>query len=435
MPGGFDRVDLDNLFTMHWPTIYQCSHSLSGLLRSNRNGHTPIVRTAKRQIRIPTFSLWMDSDLLKGLAQSATVDWLFILSLVFGGCCSNVWALEAVLHRLPASGTFLTFAQFAFVAVQNLSSQITLHWNGPVPWPRLRKRTVPLQRWMVQVVLFLGVSLINNYVFALKIPLTLHIIFRSGGSWLLGFWADRLGLCVSMLVGYLAGKRKFTVGQLAGIMITIGITVATITTPKPKATAHASERSTKLEFASGISLLTFALFLSAWLGLYQEETYRRHGKQWREGIFYTHFLSLPFFFPLYPTIRSTFASFLRSPTVSLAVLPYVGMPSAILALLVNVSTQALCIRGVNRLTARVNSTTVNLVLTVRKAVSLALSAWYYGHGMSHGLLLGGAMVLVGTVIYSTTGERQRAKASQLDGVSSARSSAIGQPQELRRRKL
>jgi hypothetical protein len=43
---------------------------------------------AKRQIRIPTFSLWMDSDLLKGLAQSATVDWLFILSLVFGGCCS-----------------------------------------------------------------------------------------------------------------------------------------------------------------------------------------------------------------------------------------------------------------------------------------------------------------------------------------------------------
>jgi hypothetical protein len=70
-------------------------------------------------------------------------------------------------------------------------------------------------------------------------------------------------------------------------MITIGITVATITTPKPKATAHASERSTKLEFASGISLLTFALFLSAWLGLYQEETYRRHGKQWREGIFYT----------------------------------------------------------------------------------------------------------------------------------------------------
>lgn len=42
---------------------------------------------------------------------------------------------------------------------------------------------------------------------------------------------------------------------------------------------------------------------------------------------------------------------------------------------------------------RVNSTTVNLVLTIRKAVSLAISVWFYGSGANAGLLTGGAMVL------------------------------------------
>jgi UDP-xylose/UDP-N-acetylglucosamine transporter B4 len=36
---------------------------------------------------------------------------------------------------------------------------------------------------------------------------------------------------------------------------------------------------------------------------------------------------------------------------------------------------------------------VNLVLTVRKAVSLAISVWYYGSGATPGLIAGGAMVL------------------------------------------
>lgn len=37
---------------------------------------------------------------------------------------------------------------------------------------------------------------------------------------------------------------------------------------------------------------------------------------------------------------------------------------------------------------------------MRKAVSLAISVWYYGSGASAGLIIGGAMVLGGTMIYS-----------------------------------
>ena len=86
-----------------------------------------------------------------------------------------------------------------------------------------------------------------------------------------------------------------------------------------------------------------------------------------------HVLSLPFFVPMYPAISSTFASYLVSPPLTLLSIPTpptvltllstgswindkaaawrLTVPSAMLALLVNVVTQGLCIRGVNRLTS------------------------------------------------------------------------------------
>jgi UDP-xylose/UDP-N-acetylglucosamine transporter B4 len=129
---------------------------------------------------------------------------------------------------------------------------------------------------------------------------------------------------------------------------------------------------------------------------------------------------------MYSSLSRTFNAYISSPPITLLAVPTPDMalfspvddakrhlvrwrelavPGALLALAVNVITQGLCIRGVNRLTSvswqarngsshqRVSSTTVNLILTVRKAVSLALSVWYYGSGWSWGLIVGGAMVL------------------------------------------
>jgi hypothetical protein len=95
--------------------------------------------------------------MLAALLESGTAEWLSILVFIFGGCCSNVWALEAVLKQHPSSGTFLTFAQIVYVALQNVSSHV---YRPPGAWiPRVRARAVPLWKWGVQVVLFLGVSL------------------------------------------------------------------------------------------------------------------------------------------------------------------------------------------------------------------------------------------------------------------------------------
>jgi UDP-xylose/UDP-N-acetylglucosamine transporter B4 len=55
-----------------------------------------------------------------------------------------------------------------------------------------------------------------------------------------------------------------------------------------------------------------------------------------------------------------------------------------------------CLNGVQK----VSSVSVNLILTVRKAVSLGISVWFYGAGFNPGLIAGAAMVLTGSVLYS-----------------------------------
>ena len=66
----------------------------------------------------------------------------------------------------------------------------------PVPVPTLRKRKIPLAPYLAQVALFYAISLLNNRAFAYRIPMPVHIIFRSGG------------LVVSMVMGWaFAGKR------------------------------------------------------------------------------------------------------------------------------------------------------------------------------------------------------------------------------------
>lgn len=86
--------------------------------------------------------------------------------------------------------------------------------------------------------------------------------------------------------------------QIAGLIITIGIVLATISAPRrrpsPKSQLHSTTTNEQpieflhenIQYVAGIALLSAALFLSAWLGIFQEETYKRYGKQWREGLFY-----------------------------------------------------------------------------------------------------------------------------------------------------
>jgi len=81
------------------------------------------------------------------------------------------------------------------------------------------------------------------------------------------------------------------------VIITIGIVLATLSAPRRKSPQPVYKTqntdikpeylSENVQYVAGIALLSLALFLSAWLGLWQEETYKRYGKKWKEALFYT----------------------------------------------------------------------------------------------------------------------------------------------------
>lgn len=109
-------------------------------------------------------------------------------------------------------------------------------------------------------------------------------------------------------------------------------------------------------------------------------------EHWREGLFYTHFLALPLFFIFKPQIQTSIKEYNRDQTW--------------VYLIMNVATQYLCVSGVTRLSSRCTSVTLNLVLTVRKFVSLLFSVIFFNHTFLIDNWIGAALVMIGTCLYS-----------------------------------
>lgn len=127
-------------------------------------------------------------------------------------------------------------------------------------------------------------------------------------------------------------------------------------------------------------------------------------------MFYLHSLALPLFYLSKDNISMELTRMSSSPPVFLS-LPQSGplapyeagpiVPSIFVYLLLNTCTQLVCVVGVNRLTGRVSSLTVNLILTVRKAISLLLSVAVYGGQGNTEMWVGAGLVFIGTIGYST----------------------------------
>lgn len=148
-----------------------------------------------------------DTSLYYALFRSTVAQWVWTLGFIIGGCCSNAYALEMLVTDAPQSGNrnkwpgrlifvlgnLITFAQFLLVATEGLI--VNLEFNAGI-FPHLKERKIPLTRWFIMVLLFFFSSQLNNLAFGFKIPMTLHIIFRSGS------------LIANMILGVLIlGKR------------------------------------------------------------------------------------------------------------------------------------------------------------------------------------------------------------------------------------
>merc|ERR1712241_748944 len=157
----------------------------------------------------------------------------------------------------------------------------------------------------------------------------------------------------NMMMGIvLLGKRYSTTKYMSVLMITAGILVCTVMSAK--APQSDSQEGDTLWLALGIFLLTFALFLSARMGIYQEVIYGQYGKHPREALFYTHALPLPGFLLLAPDILNHWNIVMSS--APLPITPFV--PSMLLYLIGNIFTQYLFISAFFVLTTECASLTV-----------------------------------------------------------------------------
>ncbi|KAI3331872.1 UAA transporter family-domain-containing protein [Xylariaceae sp. AK1471] len=365
-------------------------------IHDQRSTHSKLVGLAGR-IFIETIPQWLTVGAMLGL--------------IFGGCCSNVFALEAIVKVEPASGTLLTFVQFLFVAITGYISQ----FDATRPPFFIRPNKVPIRRWLINIVLFFGINLLNNHAFSYDISVPVHIILRSGGS------------ITTIVAGSLYGKRYSRIQIAAVVLLTIGVITAAWSDAQTKeSTAESTHNMSTPSFSMGLAILFVAQALSAVMGLYTEETYRQYGPQWKENLFYSHLLSLPLFLPFTKSLVHQFMRLVDSPPLvlrlpvdqaSLANLPEgwqkvaegIHIPSQVTYLALNVLTQYACIRGVNLLAAASSALTVTIVLNIRKLVSLLLSIWLFGNRLATGTLMGAVVVFSAGALYSLDSKQKETK--------------------------
>ena len=344
------------------------------------------------------------------------------MGLIFGGCCSNVYALEALIKTSPSCGSLITFLQFAFTSLLTLPANVSLRDPSSWRYAFLRKRHIPLRSWVIYTAFFLAINILNNTAFSYRISVPLHIILRSAGP------------VTTMLVFYFfSGRRYPPIKIFAVLLLFVGVVIAAVADAYSKtpevfsatvSSPDAEDPGSKLSLpvpsadvlrqqAPGFVLLASALLLSAFMGLYSDGLYATYGRSaaiTSESLFYSHTLSLPYFAFQLPELTDQFfylAATSAPLSASLATGPVSKLPSilesiptAVPMLLLNAMTQYVCISGVNRLSAKSSSLTVSIVLNVRKLVSLLLSIWLFGNRLPAGVVFGAALVFLGGGLYA-----------------------------------
>ncbi|CAN6608940.1 UDP-N-acetylglucosamine transporter Yea4p [Trichomonascus vanleenenianus] len=315
---------------------------------------------------------------LGNIISLSTPQIVLVLGLIFGGCCSNVISLESIVTEVPNAGDLVTFTQFLLVSIEGYIYHID--WQRP---PMVQPRRVPLHRWGVLVVLFFVISILNNKVWVYDISVPVHTIFRSGGT------------ITTMAVGVLAGKKYNYKQVLAVTVLTAGVVFSTLSSSAEHKTEGGHQGGSR--FTMGVALLFAAQLLTAIQGLVAEATYKKYGKHWRESLFYSHALSLLLFVPLAGDIKNQFRDVWASRPYQLGSF---AVPRQLIFLLINATTQYLCVRGVNNLAGHSTALTVTIVLTIRKFFSLVLSSYLFGNSLTEGGKAGALLVFAGAILYS-----------------------------------
>ena len=105
----------------------------------------------------------------------------------------------------PSAGPLLTLLQFVGVAL--LSGLGRIQWPKGQVLPSLAPRAIPLSQYGRLVGMFMVMSLLNNYAFALHISQPMHMVFRSAS------------LVVSFAMGKFLFGKSYNGLQFVGVVI------------------------------------------------------------------------------------------------------------------------------------------------------------------------------------------------------------------------
>jgi UDP-xylose/UDP-N-acetylglucosamine transporter B4 len=302
---------------------------------------------------------------------------LWALFLIFVGGCGQTMILEYMVHEAPDCGPTLTFFQFLMIALFGIKDFLSCSF-------RERKITVlPRKISMIYHVSLVVLSWVAAYTsaqaFYYNISVSLHMVFKSGI------------LVINMILGMILLRRRYSWEEIfAVLLVTIGVLVTTMASLPAKANSSSlSSSASFISWATGLSILTISLVLTGCLGVVQDMAYKSHGKHWKEVLFYVHFLGLP--------MNAMIGRRIVNDLVSWSLYK----PQMWLALLSNGLLSWVGVRGIYNLTGLTTSLTTSLTITVRKFLSLALSALYFKEAaFSTQQWAGAVLVLIGSVLYT-----------------------------------
>lgn len=118
-------------------------------------------------------------------------------------------------------GPLITLIQFVTVTLFTIPSFISFSAGPPSVF--VVPRAIPLRSWVIYTAFFVTVNLLNNWAFAYRISVPLHIILRSAGP------------VASMIVGYVYNAKRYSAGQIfAVILLTLGVSGAALADAEAK---------------------------------------------------------------------------------------------------------------------------------------------------------------------------------------------------------
>jgi len=315
------------------------------------------------------------------------------ITAIFGGCCVNNIALELVVKADKGCGVLLTFLQFAVVSLEALPSQ--LQRSKTFPYIKLTPRIVPVSVYLGMVLLFWSSSTLNNLAFYFNISLPLNTIFRSST------------MVCNVLLGVLFLNKRFSSGQVLSVFtVTVGVVMVTLVSLD--SSSGDQEISSLTTQVLGVVVLVSALLLTTSLGIMQDWTKAKFGKAPDEMRFYSHALALPIFLLSYSNMWDTFVRWqtLQSSgdyTYELDLAGYaLDLPILYLSVAAYCITQIACIGGVFMLLNLTSSLSVQVVIALRKFLTLLLSIMYFHHPFTYVHWIGSIFAFGGSFLYAYT---------------------------------